>query len=456
MSGTYDFTTVVTQVSPGVFKGIGLDDIVEQITGFTPENPPWALRGSESPMDNKPFGVPALDVRDYTSSRDMAAVLTALDNALTSPAYGYIPGGTWPLATLGPIGSNAWYGYANSSRKVMGWIGDGAADTILTESPGMIPTAARAYALAPSDTSVGVPLWDFYFSNTQTSVPLFFSGFTLDGVFQGPYGVPASSGLNTNTSTPSPIAHRGLALQRAIPGSRVQFARFRGPAFTIKASPPYELAPLESNYDNGLVIARTEIDGRLPTGEVSSGGYMNNFAINHNMKDVWIHHTRRSGYAIHEHTPTGDNGFYNIDGVQIEHIADTADGFAGSGLGFNGINFEEVTGTVSVKNSRMSMPRSGFYHIALGSSFGNTIAKQIDISDFTSLESVYNGCLVIRIIKNPNSLGINPWWTAYNSGGFSALPIEVTSKGATLTPIASTSFNAAIHGPTKNFVVVTS
>lgn len=450
-------TTLRVVVAPGTMRGVGLRDVLDLQTQstFSNANPPWKLQSGESVDDNMPTSVPVYLATNYTSSTDVYTILSAVEAAVSAPGYVRFPAGVYTISTLRSYGTNLWLGYANSNRKVMGWIGAGADRTFFVEGASLIPSDARAYALAPSNTSTPVPLINLQLSNTQTTVPIFVSGICFQGRFQGPYGVPASSGLSVNTTVASPIAHRGLVLNAAVPGSRIQFCRFQGFAFTIKASPPYELSGLESDNETGLTRYRIEVDGRLPTGELSAGGDMINYPKSTTIKDSWLHDTRRSGFAIHEHTGVGDNGTYVIDGYQVEDIATTADGFAGSGLGFNASNVEEVSGTMTYTNCRFALDRG--YDITLGTTAGGTLADAINVADFTSLTpSSYNGCLVVRIIKTPNSSGSSPYWNLFNSGGLAALPIHATSQGQPLTPIASSSFNPSTHTRDKNFVVVTS
>lgn len=423
-------------------------------TAYSSTNLPWTLQTGQTLRDNIPAGVPVYNVTTYTSSKDVGACLTAVDNAVTTPGYAYFPAGTYTIGTLGPIGTNAWYGYANSSRRVMGMIGDGATQTFVVEGASMIPSAARSYILGSPDTTTSLQLYNLYFSNSSATIPLFFSGISFDGRFQGPYGVPPSSGISVNASTPSPLGHMGLYLNKAISGSRVQFCRFRGFAYTYQATPPGELSGLASNYDSGLVISNVEIDGReTSSGGVSAGGYMNNYCSSVTVQNFWLHDTRRSGFAIHEHTG-GDNGTYTISNAQVERIANTSDSFAGSSLGFNGINVEEVSGTMTLTNYRAE--RDLGYHVTFGTTAGGPVAKSINVTDFSSLDTAYNGCLVMRIIGTPNSSGTSPYESLYTSSGLSALPFHVTNSGVTLDPVSVGSYNASIHTPDKYYLVQTS
>lgn len=423
--------------------------------GWSSTNPPWALQSGQTVFDHMPAGITAYNVTTYTSSTDVATCLAAVEAAISSggSGYAYFPAGTYTISALGPIGTNAWYGYANSNRKIMGLIGDGADKTFIVEGSGMIPSAARTYTLAPTDLTTPVTLINLQFSNTTSTTPIFISGITFDGQFQGPYGVPNSSGLSLNTSTASPLAHRGLVLNKAIAGSRVQFCRFRGFAFAIKQSPPYELSGLETDTEN-MIRYGVEVDGRLPTGEVSAGGDMLNYVSATNVSNYWLHDTRRSGFAIHEHTG-GDNGQYTIGpNVQIQNISSTSDSFAGSSLGFEAFNIEEVSGTFTAQNARLALDLG--HHFALATTHGNPLANDIVFANITSLSSSYNGCVVLRIIKTPNGSGTNPWWDLYNTSGLAALPIDGTYAGNALTPVDASTFNPAVHFPNQYFMVVTS
>ena len=460
-------TTLLVMTEPGVLKGVGLDSTQPAPPNtFSASNPPWLLGPGETLRDNIKAGVPIYNATIFSPSNDVFTVLSAVEAAITTPGYVYFPhrSDNWVINILKLLATNDWRGYANIAQngsgqtKVMGWIGDGAQDdgtgTIFCQGTAMIPSDARAYALNPTDATTPVPLQSLYLSNSHSSLPIFISGIRFRGALQGPNGVIGYSGMTVNVGVSSPIPNRGLAIWRSVVGSRIQFCCFEGFAFTNKAAPPGELAGLECNNVAELTLYSVEIKGTLPDGTLSAGGFMPNYSSSLIMTDCWIHDTRRSGFAIHEHGG-GDNGGYLFTNVQVEGIADTGDAFTGSGLNqFPACNIEEANGTFRFVGCRFEA--GGGYDITLATSFNGAMAQQIRVDDFVSLSPTrFNGCLVVRVIKQPNSQGINPYWTLLTNNGLGALPLLVTWKGAPLIPIASTAFNAAIHFPEKYYIVVT-
>lgn len=453
-------TTLRVMTAPGVLKGRDLQPATQPSSVFSAQNPPYLIPPGESLLDGVKAGVPRYNATVYSASKDVAVALAAMEAAISTPGYAVFPGDGWYISALGLVQGAGWYGYQNGNRKIMGWIGDhidsfGNWKTSIEIRPNAIPSDARAESLNPSNMGSPVTLYGAFFSGTNQTVPIphFFAGIHFKGNFQTPYGASGTSGITVNIGVPGPIPWRGLALNKPVAGTRIQFCKFSGFAYTQKNSPPWELSGLETNYDNGTTLHCVEIDGRLPTGEVSAGGYMPNYTSLLTLENVWIHHTRRSGFAIHEHGG-GDGGVYNISNVQIEAISSTPDGFAGNGLNqFPSSNVEEATGTLNYTNCRFAA--GGGYHITLATTNGGGIADAINITDCVSMNpTLYNGCIVVRVVKQPNGAGINPYWTLANNSGVGALPINAKWHGTPLTAVASTQYNATIHKPDKYFIVV--
>ena len=147
-----------------------------------------------------------------------------------------------------------------------------------------------------------------------------------------------------------------------------------------------------------------------------------------------------------------DNGAYYAENFQVEQIANTTDSFAGASLGFASANVEEVRNSVTYVRPRFRATTPA--HVVIGTSNGNAMARSITISDPVIDDTTRGGCLILRIVKQPNSYGINPYYSAYQSGGFAALPIRVTKNGSPLTPVLSTDYNPATHKPATHYVVI--
>lgn len=424
--------------------------------GWSATNPPWALKSGETVDDNMPTSLAVLDYASYSGggSLSLGATLAAARSAATGPFVLRLPAGTFHFTDFSfaaGTGTGHCYQDVNSTKRFAGIIGAGADKTFVVVDPSILTSAQVSGIASGSPSPVAVSA--IY---TSSGLPMFFSGITFRGNFQQTTTLSGLSG-----TAPAPYA--GLHVVNAAAGSRIQFCRFQGFGFAAKSSPPYELGMIESSHST-YVVYRTELDGRLApeintAQPVSSGGLMWNYENNVSVVDSWLHHTRRSGFAMHEQAPseggnTNETGVYLASNFQVEHTADTTDSLAGSGLGFAPSNVEEMRNTFTYVGPRFtSSSPKGPQHLNIATSYGNTMANAITISDPVIGDTAYNGCLVVNFVITPNSDGTDPYYTAYQSGGFSALPLQVTAAGKTLTPVLFSAFNPATHTPDAFYLV---
>lgn len=429
-----------------------------QITAAVP--PLWMLLPGESVFDNLPAGLALLNYTDYWSAGTLSfgQTMAAARAAATSPYCVVMPAGTFHITDFSvAAGSGVGKGWqdVNSTKYFAGCIGAGGDQTFIVQDPGVM-TAAQLSGVASGSPSP-VQIYSIYAGGSALSVPTFFSGITFRGNLQ------QSTTLSGLTGT-APAPYNGLTLNSVQPGSMVQYCRFQGFGYAAKASPPYETPAVGSNHSS-WTLRRCEIDGRLapeidPTRPVASGGLMWNYETNVAVIDSELHHTRRSGWAMHDHATSeggnaNDPGVYYARNFNVHDIADTSDASAGSALGFPCSNVEEVRNTFTyVRTIFTSNSAVGPQHITIATSGGNSMANSIAITDPIVRNSAYNGCLVVRFVITPNGSGTDPYYTAYQSGGFGALPITVTQNGTTLTPVLSTSFNANANTPANSYVVI--
>lgn len=429
---------------------------------FSDTNPPWALKAGESPFDNLPAGVTVFEHSDYSGSgtRSLGATLAAARAAATSPFVLHLPGGHQydftDFSFASGSGAGRCYQDVNSPKYFSGLVGDdaGPGGTVV-QVPASALTSTQLSAVAAGNQDIDV----IYAGGTALTTPTFFSGINFRGAFQQTTTLSGLSGT-------APATYAGIHLASVKDGSMIQFCRFQGFGFAAKSSPPYELGAVDS-ITSKYTVRRTEIDGRLaaavnPSQPRSSGGLMWNFEAGGNgvkVLDSWLHHTRRSGFAMHDHDPTAggnasDQGIYYIENFQVENIADVADGFAGSGLGFTPTNVEELRRTFTWVRPRFTASAAkGPQHINIATSNGNTLAVAMTVIDPKIGNTAFNGMLVVNVVVTPNGLGTDPYYTAYQASGFSAIPITVTNNGVTLTPILYTSYNSAVHTPASNFLI---
>lgn len=418
---------------------------------WSDSNPPW--RGKA----DIPTGVKVHAYAEFSDGgvRSFKQTMDAIRSAAREPYYVRLPEGTVEIPGFGYGAGTAGYGAGyqdvSSTKLWGGFIGAGADKTFVDlASRGM--SAAQLAAVAKGQPSP-VQLSALYAGGRALPIPTVFSGITFRGRFQQ---TTALAGL-TGTA---PAPYRGIYMPDSKPGSTVQFCRFQGFGFTAKNAPPYECGALNTK-DSAYTIRGVEIDGRLALDAarpVASGGFMPNYdEAEARMIDVWIHHTRRSGLAIHDHAVSEggnarDLGDYYLENVQVERIADTSDGYAGTSLGFAGVNVEEVK-LLTMVRPRLTASYSHHQHVVIATTNGNAMGV-IRITDPRIGDEIWGGCLAVRFIKQPNSYGTSPYYTAYQKGGLGALPISVTAGGKPLTPVLSTQFKPSTHKPDTHYVTV--
>jgi hypothetical protein len=461
----------------GRWEGINLPSFEgpgsEYVEGFEP----WRLGPGESYLDNMPTGVEVVPASYFSESDDIYAILEAVETSplTTAGVYVELDAKTYYLSSFRSYSTDDWRGFANATRHVMGLIGQGPDSTFIRVRPDAVSSSPGAadHVLNATGGSPGTPVAviALYFSNTTTDVPLFFSGITFDGTLQTPfttYSTASQASFRRNHAVPSPLAWRGISLWRCIEGSRMQYCRLRGFGYALNTAPPFEAGAIETNYDDGFVLTRTEIDGRVPgslypTRPRASGGLMWNKGIDATVTDSWQHHTRRSGWATNTNT-NGQGERYVAVNFQVEEIANDLDGYAGDNGGFNGANVEEVVGIFTIENGDMSIANGAHINWALpyrssGADQLTTVSSHpvIEVHGFQTDDVLYGGCLRIRVTQNPNSTGTSPAYTyLVNNGVSSAVNLfDVRdSEGEPLTPVRHNAFNPSLHGPDTHYVVI--
>lgn len=429
-------------------------------------NLPWTLQAGETVDDNMPAGVNVVNYSDFGDGSNFGATMAAIRSAQTQPYYVRLNAGAYHITdfSFGIYAAGVGRGYqdAASTKLWAGLIGAGADKTFIVVDPNIMiqdqldgisagnPNPVQVSALLASEGNI-------------VGVPTFFSGICFRGNLQQTIPLNATPNI---VSGSAPAPWQGLVMSNTLAGSMIQYCRFQGFGFDASSNPPYELGAINSSHGQ-WTVRRTEIDGRQAA-EIdaaqprSSGGLMTNFESGHvSVIDSWLHHTRRSGFAMHDHDPTvggnaNDAGIYYTENFQIEHMAEVADTWAGSSLGFSISNIEELRRTFTYVRPRLSSTNTngGRYHIVVATSNGNTLPEHITVTDPICSGPDYGDMLTVRIVETPNNLGTNPVWTLYSSSGLGALPITATNQGKTLTPVLSTSYNPAVHNSANSYVVV--
>jgi hypothetical protein len=413
----------------------------------------WQLQAGETVDDNRPAGVNVVNYADFDTGLGFGQTLAAIRSAQSAPYYVRLGAGTFHLTDFSfgaGVGQGKGYQDINTSKYWGGLIGAGADKTFVVVDPAVMSTDQLSGVSAGNPNPVQMMV--FYAGSSGLSIPTFFSGITFRGNFQ------QLISLNGLTGT-APAPYSGINLINAKAGSRVQFCRFQGFGYAAQQSPPYELGAIQSNSSD-WTLYRTEIDGRLapeidPTQPYASGGLMWNYEAHARVVDSWLHHTRRSGFAMHDHPDnTNDTGIYECTNFTVEHCSEASDSYAESAPGFANSNVEGLRRTFTYTAPKFTATASRPYHIAIATPNGATMCDGMSVADPVIGDSVYDGCLAVRYVRTPNGSGDSPYWTLFQSGGVSALPLTVTKSGVALTPVLSSSFVHGTHTPANSFVVI--
>lgn len=423
-------------------------------TDWSDSNQPWVLKNGETVNDNLPSGVAIVNYSDYSQGGTLSftATLDVISTAQsTTPYYVRLPAGSFHITDFHYAG---YIGYCQTqvNKTWCGFIGAGPDQTFIV----LDANAMSAQLVSDVSNAVHSPVWAYalqFGKGTYNNTPIFISGITFRGNFQQ---VGTLSGL----SGTAPMPYSGLHIDTAPAGSRIQFCRFQGFGFAAKNLPPYELGAIETLHTVDLTISRVEIDGRQAP-EInsaqprSSGGHMSNYEGAVTWESFWLHHTRQSGWAIHDHAPSeggnaNDHSTFTSTDVKIESVSLQQDSWATDGWTFFASNVEEAKDTFIWTRPNLSADNATKAHICLATSSGNALASSLTITDPTIGNTDYNGCLVIGMFKTTN--GTNPYWTDWNTN-HTVTPLTITNNGVTLTAVDSLSFNAATHHPTSNYIV---
>lgn len=472
------------------------------VTGdkFTAANPTWLLGPGETLLTGRSTLATLVRATDYTASRDIVVVLDTINSAATGPVHVQLESGKYfmnKMKNVQPTGAPNWVGFLNGgtgdgTRKVLGMVGagygtDGSGNPkLLTEivfSATMISSTtdlaadgrtARAYALDPPLTAP-VPLTAFYFSNTSSNAPLFFSGIHFMGQLQTPFGVygaGAQTKFRRNQTTAAPLPYDGFAIWRAQAGSRFQFCKFSGVGFTLNNAPPFEKCAVGTNYCD-ILSYKVEIDGRTDAEydaarRRAGGGWMLNKSINEDVQHMHLHHNRRSGFAFNTNTHSTteivrvlNHEFTNIANIGADDLwPSDVSALPGN---FPDHNIEAHMGQYFITDAHINAVSN---HVAVSMPFGDgayklpTTRTYMTVKNFRTDDTAFGGLLRISTIKTPNSTGDSDVWTKLNTdfNFYTNLWFDIRrSDGFRLAPVKASQYNLnpSLYTPNTHYVMTT-
>ncbi len=448
----------------------------DNVPTWSAANPPAKVRTGESLLDNIPKGVPIIQASSYSSTRDFGELNFLIDANAPSAGYVQLDAGIYTISTMRNYVGSGYRGFINEKRKVLGWIGKvdangnlltkvRVAPNMISSSPGGVDAVLGSTKAAPTGGTA------IYLSDTNASVPLFISGIIFQGSLQTPFSVyplAASQGIKSNANVPSPLCFNGMAIWGAQPGSRVQFSKFEGFGFALTTAPPFEAGAVNTNRSNGLTRYRVEVDGRISADidasrPRASGGWMQNKETLQTVDSSWDHHTRRSGYATNTNT-NSTSEHYIAKNYLVEEIANAPDGWAGDSSGqpgFNGSNIEGVIGVFEYENVRFNVTNGVDFNWAIpysGVSGVYEVPKHVvlKIKNHTTNVTTFGGLTRVSTSKQPNSTGISPIWNYIQTNGIASANDLIDVRDANnvrKTPVAASTYNAAIHKPATHYIL---
>ena len=134
-----------------------------------------------------------------------------------------------------------------------------------------------------------------------------------------------AAGASPAVVVPQPAPHQGVTIY---PGatSYISYCAFVGAGRAGTSSPPFEQGNLTTSRGTHY-IRNTEFDGRRDASIDAAqprrcGPIMGNNEADHELTDVWLHHSNVSRYAMNDQNGSSSTGVYKCTRVKSEHITD--------------------------------------------------------------------------------------------------------------------------------------
>ena len=391
-------TAIVTPTTPG---------------DWSDSNPPWAYTDPSVFTATWPAGTPIVPIQ--TGSSDF---YTNLANTVAAAGRRVVVdirnGGVktvYHLNSFRPIGTSGdiLYAFGFWFPNLQGLLGDGPDITFIQMDANSLTSAQiTKMGTSPYATSQFNALQTGFcrFDGTNPSSPVLLAGITFRSDDQ-----PNITSVQPDVPIfiPQPAPHQGVTLFYNTYYD-IGYCRFQAAGRAMTSQPSFEMANLTSAQSHG-VIHNTEFDGRIspelnPRQPRRCGPLMGNNEGDHELIDVWLHHSNVSRYAINDQN-ANTTGTYVVTRTKAEFITNNqnTDPALNNGQSLGGwtnasaFGWESCNGTITVTDAFVTInnasvsgsfpahfqlttvgtrnPQGGRMHIK-GGTFHHTAFSQLD------------------------------------------------------------------------------
>lgn len=291
---------------------------------FWKNNPPWAAGTTEAIVTASwPKGLLIVDLP--TTGGTFAQRMDAACSAAPGPCVVRLPPGVHHLTKFRLAGRSGRQDFAFGyfHPKWLGWVGSGAASTIVQMDAGSVSAAQLAHlstmtaaSFDPSELSVAL------MQPTDAST-VYLGGITIRAADQ-PFLVKVAPDLAAKgIITPQPAPHGGIMVG---PGKRAVFSyvRFAGASRAMYAAPPFEHGAVSTQYSPSILLDHCEIDGRRAPELDAKQPYRGGLVMGNNdwrweLRDCWLHHCNVSRIAVNDENRE-THGTYRFVRTKVNNV----------------------------------------------------------------------------------------------------------------------------------------
>jgi hypothetical protein len=289
---------------------------------WSDSNPPWAYTDTSEFTADWPAGTNIVDIQ--TGSSDFWTNLNNTVAAAGTRCVVRLGTGTYHLKSFRLIGSSGRQDYAFGFwfPNLQGFLGEGADKTFVQMDANSM-SSAQLTALSQMTAASFAPnqMGFCRLDGTNPSSPVLLAGVTFQSADQQMLTAKAS---DVPIVVPQPAPHMGVGLYTGA-YSIISYCRFVGAGRAATSAPPFESANLSTSrgYHD---IHHCEFDGRRAPWINSArprrcSNVMGNNELEHSLRDVWMHHSNVSRYAVNDQN-AATNGIYTVERVKSHNITE--------------------------------------------------------------------------------------------------------------------------------------
>lgn len=389
-------------------RATGTTIVTPPILGdWSDSNPPWAYTSTSQFTADWPAGTTIVDIQ--TGGADFYTNLSNTVAAAGKRVVVRLQAGVYHLTSFQLIGSSGdpTYSFGFWFPNLQGLLGAGPDQTFVQmDANSMTTTQLNAQKTMTSASFAPLQMGLCRLDGLNASSPVLLAGLTFRSADQQMLTAVAS---DVPAVVPQPAPHQGVVLYTGT-YSQISYVRFQGAGRAMTSSPPFEMANLSSAQGHHI-IHNVEFDGRRspdldPAKPRRCGPLMGNNEYDHELTDVWFHHSNVSRYACNDQN-ANTQGAYTSTRVKAEQITNTqnVDPALNNGQSLGGwtnasnYGWESCNGTITLQDPYISVdngnvsgqfpahlqltsvgsrnPQGGRLHVT-GGTFHHTVYPQLD------------------------------------------------------------------------------